>query len=162
MHNRSVIVGVALFILIIVGMFTYTYLKRSELSKAPSETTTTPVQTTQPGPYDNITHIDAKHFYIDGKHTIVGEIPMPTPCDLLNWTTSVQESQPVTVIVDFSVINNADTCAQTVTPQRFKVAFDAPEDAVIRARLQGRDVDLNLIPAAEGETPDDYELFIKG
>ena len=65
-------------------------------------------------------------------------------------------------MVDFDVINNADMCAQVITDQRFSVSFDASEEARISAKLEGRQVELNLIPAAEGETPDDFELFIKG
>jgi len=123
------------------------------------------VPTEQPGevvPYADITRIDAKHYLIDGMHTLVGEVLMPTPCDLLESTAQVMESYPEQVIVDFSVINNAEMCTQVVTAQRFKVDFSASPEAVIRARFMGRDVELNLIPAAAGEKPEDFELFIKG
>ena len=160
MHNRQIIIAVTIFVLIIVGMFTYTYIKRGEINQIepPSETR----QEEQPGPYDFIDRIEAKHFFIDGTHTIVGEIVMPTPCDLLNWEVFVAESYPEQVTIEFSVINNSEMCTQVMTPQRFKVTFDASEEAVIRARLEGRDVELNLIPAGEGETPEEFELFIKG
>ncbi|MCA9362393.1 hypothetical protein KC906_03375, partial [Candidatus Kaiserbacteria bacterium] len=69
---------------------------------------------------------------------------------------------PEQVVVDFSVINNAESCAQVVTAQRFMVDFQASSEASISARFMGRDIDLNLIPAAEGETPEEFELFIKG
>lgn len=87
---------------------------------------------------------------------------MPTPCDLLNTEVTIMESYPEQVVVDFSVINNADVCAQVVTAQRFKVEFSAAEEASISARFMGRDIELNLIPAAEGELPEDFEVFIKG
>ena len=74
----------------------------------------------------------------------------------------IAESFPEQVTVDFKVINNAEACTQVITPQRFKVEFDASENASMRARLNGRNIELNLIPAAEGETPDEFEIFIKG
>lgn len=159
MKNNGIIVAIVIFVLIIVGMFVFAYLKNAELTEAP---TTQVVETPRPGPYDSITLITAKHFFIDGKHTLVGEIPMPTACDLLNWDTSVAESMPEEVTVNFDAINNSTDCAPQVTNQRFKVEFTASDKASIKATLEGREVQLNLIPAGQGETPDDYELFIKG
>lgn len=159
MQNKSAIAAVVVFGLIIVGMFVFAYLKKAELTEV---VVTPPVENTVPGPYDTITRIDAKHFFIDGVHTLVGEILMPTPCDLLNWDSLVAESMPEQVTVQFDVINTAEMCAQTVTPQRFKVSFTASENASIRAMFEGRNIELNLIPPGEGETPEDFELFIKG
>ncbi len=137
----------------------YASLKKAELTDVvvvPSEEPATEV------PYADITRVDAKHFFIDGQHTLVGEILFPTPCDLLEAEATVMESFPEQVVVDFTVINTADMCAQVVTAQRFKVDFQASEEAVITARFMGRGIELNLIPAAPGETPDEFELFIKG
>ncbi len=159
MQNKSAIAAVVVFGLIIIGMFVFAYLKKAEITEV---VVTPPVVDTVPGPYDTITRIDAKHFFIDGVHTLVGEILMPTPCDLLNWDSLVAESMPEQVTVNFDVINTADTCAQTVTPQRFKVTFSASENATMRATLEGRAVELNLIPPGAGESPEDFELFIKG
>lgn len=159
MEHKHMIVAFSTLALIVVGMFVFTYLKKSELAEAPS---VTPVADMQDGPYASITRIDAKHFFIPPTHTLAGEIVMPTPCDLLNWGARVEESSPETVTIDFTVVNHAEECAQTPTPQRFMVNFDASENAVIKATFNGRPVELNLIPAAEGETPADFELFMKG
>lgn len=159
MKNHAVVTAVVLFALIVVGMFVYAFLKKSELQEGEEPSVVT---TPTAGPYDHITRIDAKHFFIDGKHTLTGEIMMPTPCDLINWDASVAESMPEQATVMFDVVNNAETCAQVLTPQRFSVDFVASEKAIIRATLEGREVELNLIPAAEGESPEDFELYIKG
>lgn len=159
MEHRHIIASGVVLALIIVGMFVFAYLKKSELENPTPPTTS---QTSTEAPFAGITRIDAKHFFVDGTHTIVGEMLMPTPCDLLNWSTRVQESYPETVIVDFDVVNHAEVCAQVMTAQRFKVSFDASEKAVIKATLKGQTIEVNLIPAAPGESPDDFELFIKG
>lgn len=152
---------VVVFILVVAGMFGYAQFKKNQIS-----------QTAEPEPnvaseqdserYASIERIDAKHFYIDGVHTLAGEVVMPTPCDLLTTEAMVAESYPEQVTVDFSVINNAEFCAEVETPQRFKVSFTASAEATISALFNNRVIELNLIPAAPGETPDEFELFIKG
>lgn len=159
MEHKHITVAVVVLVLIIVGMFGYAYLKKTEI-ETPEPTLETPNETDSA--YAGITRIDAKHFYEDGKHTLVGELMMPTACDLLNTSARVQESMPETAIVEFTVVNNSEVCTQATAPQRFSVSFDASEEANIRATLQGRAVELNLVPSLEGETPEDFELFIKG
>lgn len=157
MDKRSIILVVSLFILIIAGMFTYAYMKRTEIVETP-----TPVVEEVETPYADITRITAKHFYEDGVHTYVGELDLPTPCDLLEVNALVQESFPEQILLDFTVINNAEMCAQVVTTQRFMVEASASQEATATARFMGRPVELNLVPAAAGETPEEFELFIKG
>ena len=159
MENKNIIIAGIILVMIIIGMFVFTYLKKSEMNQAEN----TPITKTDTNvPYGDITRIDAKHFFQNGTHTIVGEMQMPTPCDLLNWSTRILEGKPQLAIVDFTVVNHTDSCALVVTTQRFKVSFDAEEHADIQATLEQRKIDVNLIPAKDGETPDDYELFLKG
>lgn len=113
--------------------------------------------------FAHIDRISAVHFFDDGSHTFAGEIDMPTPCDLLEVDAVVMESFPEQIRLEFSVISeDTDLCAQVITPQRFMVQVDASEEATVTAELMGRSVELNLREAQPGETPDDFELFIKG
>lgn len=160
MSQKSIVLTVILFAILIAGMFVYAYLKKNELQN-------TKIEPTKPAEeeqvlYPDITRVDAKHYYTDGVHTLVGEINFPTPCDLLEAEAVVMESYPEQVLINFEVINNSDTCAQVITAQRFKVEAQASLEASFSARFIGRDIELNLIPAAEGEVPEDFELFIKG
>lgn len=157
MDKRSIILVIGLFILVVAGMFIYAYLKSGELSQVPDVVIEEEVV-----PYANIDRVDAKHYYIDGVHTFVGEIQMPTPCDLLEVDAVVMESYPEQIRLDFKIINNSEMCAQVITPQRFMVSATASEDATVTATLMGRPIELNLVPAAPGETPEEFELFIKG
>jgi hypothetical protein len=158
MKHRGIIAAISVFALIIAGMFIFAFIKKSEIQDPATGNTPPPTVTA----YDGITRIDGKHYFIDGTHTVVGELLMPTPCDLLNWEPSVAESQPEQVTISFTVVNNSDMCTQVVTPQLFTVPFTASADASIRATLNGRPVELNLIPAAPGERPEDYEFSGKG
>jgi hypothetical protein len=162
MNSRAIILAVVVFGLIVIGMFTFAYLERSsqyQNRESENDAASAPATTT-----DSIgeLRIDAKHFVAAGTHTFAGTLEMPTPCHLLQVEASVLESFPEQIVLDFTVLNNAEMCPQVITPQRFKVSASASEQAVVSARFMGQPVDLNLIPAAAGETPDDFELFIKG
>jgi len=162
MNTRAITLSVVLFGLLIAGMFVFAYLGRTELQapeEQPQDGTTPPATSTIPG---FVERIDAKHFFINGEHTFAGTIELPTPCHLLQVDASVLESYPEQVVLDFTVLNNAEMCPQVITPQRFKVSVSASKQAVVSARWAGQPIELNLIPAAAGETPDDFELFIKG
>ena len=152
------VAAIIIFVLIIAGMFVFAFLKKSEIEV----TVPAPTATPQTGPYDHITRIDAKHFFIDGVHTLVGETMLPTRCDLLDWSTSVAESMPEQVTIAFTVINNEPSCESGETPARFVATLTASEQAEFRATFMGRDVILNLIPPAPGETPDQFDLYSKG
>lgn len=158
MNRRTVILAVALFVAVVLGMFAFAFLSQTEENG--DENGLNEQETDER--YTSIDRIDGKHFYIDGVHTVVGEIPMPTPCDLLESSARVAESMPEQITLEFEVVNNAEFCAQVITPQRFKVSATASSEAAITAEFQGRPVELNLIEAEEGETPDEFELYIKG
>jgi hypothetical protein len=162
MNQKTIILVVVLFVLLIAGMFIYAGMKQQDLAESPTlvEEPTSP--TSDEVPHPGITRITAKHFYIDGVHTIAGVLEMPTPCDLVETDVVVMESMPEQVRIDFNVINTAETCAQMITEARFQVSATASEEAQISARFMGRDIELNLIPAGPDETPEDFELFIKG
>ncbi len=159
MTQKTIAVIIVLFSIVIAGMFGFAFMKKTEIS---NEQPADHEQTQNDARYASITRIDGTHYYIDGVHTVVGEVPMPTPCDLLEANALIAESYPEQITLDFTVINNASFCDAQVTPQRFKVSATASEEALFQARFMGRDVELNLIPAAPGEVPEDFEIFIKG
>ena len=162
MNQRAIIMTIVLFALIVAGMFIFAFMKQNELQEADRQPEPQQQVEEVEDRYANITRIDGKHYYIDGVHTVVGEVPMPTPCDLLESSAIIAESFPEQITLDFSVVNNAEFCAQVITPQRFKVSATASEEATFKALFQNRVVELNLVEAAEGESPEDFELFIKG
>lgn len=107
--------------------------------------------------------ITAKHEFSDGTHIIAGEVNLPTPCHILNTSVDVTKgTDPDQAIINFESTTQAETCIQVIAPTRFKVDFEADENAEITATWNGKKVDLNLIPVAEGESLDDFEIFIKG
>lgn len=163
MNQGTIITIIGALALIVAGMFTVSFLLGDESEPDPVEENDPSEEASETDDrYENITRIDAKHFYEDGEHTFAGEIMMPTPCDLLEAETTVAESMPEQVSIDFTVVNTAEACAQVVTPQRFMVTASASEEASVQATFMGRPVELNLLEPEPGETPEDFELFIKG
>lgn len=160
MSQKSITLIIVLFVLLVLGMFIFAHLKSSELEEVDMQ----PVQQEEVSAdkYSDINRIDAKHYYIDGMHTLVGEINFPTPCDLLETDSLVMESMPEQVRLNFTVINNSEDCQQVPTAQRFKIEATASSLAEFSGWFMGREVELNLIPAREGELPAEFELFIKG
>lgn len=158
MEKRSIILFVVLFFVIVAGMFVFAYLKRQEMANVPVSPQPMAEEPTAP----LVTRVDAKHYFDGARHTFAGVVEMPTPCDLLSADALVEESMPETIVINFTVLNNADTCVQMVTPQRFMVSANASAQAKVRATWEGVPIELNLIPAAPGERPEDFELFIKG
>ena len=88
---------------------------------------------------------------------------MPTPCDLIRSDVSIASGTPMQASIALTTINNAQTCAQVLTPQRFKSVFQAAKDTRISLMLDGKDADLNLKDADPSQTPDNVdEFFFKG
>lgn len=159
MKQQAIIIIVALFIVIVAGMFGFAYV--SKHSKGTPTVTEQPATSTNQ--YAPVTMITAKHFFQDGVHIFAGEIPMPTPCDLLQATSSVASAAaPQQVSLDFTVINNSQTCEQKVTNQRFKLSVPGNASTTFVGTFMGKPIQLNFLPAAAGETPDNFQLYQKG
>lgn len=159
MSNKTIVFVIVGFLALVIAMFGLSYVqKQKSLTADPTSTTTV---ATSSDPYQ-ISRIEAKHFFRNGVHTIVGEITMPTPCDLLTTDARVAESMPEQVTYEFSVVNTTTDCEVKPTKQRFSVAAQASGQANLSATFRGAPVSLNMVEASADETPESYELFIKG
>lgn len=108
------------------------------------------------------TVVTAKHAYTNGTHTVAGEVPLPTPCHILEAEAKVSADAKTVVVALVSSIKTDEVCAQVITPARFKVTAKAAKNAHITATLNGQEITLNLIEAGANENLDNFELYIKG
>lgn len=159
MNRQTIILIVGLFAALLAGMFIYAYLKQVELDNQKAEQVPQIEETDE----FTISRVDAKHFYTvpPGIHTLAGEIAVPTVCDLITPNVVLLDDGK-RALISFDIVNNADECEPATAPQRFKVGFEASPDVQMEAYYKGERIELNLIPAGEGETPADFELYIKG
>jgi len=108
------------------------------------------------------TTVTARHAYRNGAHIILGEVPLPTACHILEaFGTLLADTKQVFVEL-VSSIKTGETCLGNITPARFKVSVKARENTKITATLNGQEIILNLIEAGADENLDNFELYIKG
>jgi hypothetical protein len=81
--------------------------------------------------------ITAKREYSKGKHIVSGVIDLPTPCHGLSVDTTIAESYPEQVALNFISTTTAEQCVQVVTPANFREEFSASGYAIIRAYWNG-------------------------
>ena len=157
------IIALALVVFLVISF------QKSTLDTKPTDANTAEVASTtnwvntpaQPVITDR-TVITAKHAYQGGKHIIAGEVPLPTPCALLATSATVSGDKKAVVIQLVANIKTLESCAQVITPARFKVTIAANKDAKLSATYNGQPVTLNLIEAGPNENLDNFELYIKG
>ena len=92
--------------------------------------------------------IEVTHQFIDGVHTYIGTIPLPTPCHSLSSSVTIAESFPEQVTVDLSIRQPAPdvVCIQVIAPTDFTVSFEVNINASVRFRLDGIDLPVRIIP----------------
>lgn len=153
------VIAIAVVVLLAVGVTVYWQFFR----KTPTENTPAQSQNTTEEPSSDVRIMTALHQFKNGKHTIVGQTDLPTPCHILNHTERIAESFPEQVTVAFTTSsNNADVCAQLITSTRYKIEFTASQNAVIGATWNGAPVQFNLVPAGPNDNLDTTDIFIKG
>ncbi len=106
--------------------------------------------------------ITAKHAYRSGEHIVAGEVPLPTPCDILDANATVSTDKKSVLIQLVSSVKTGDKCPSDITPARFKVNAKADKAAKLSATFNSQPVTLNLIEAGPGEDLNNFELYIKG
>lgn len=105
--------------------------------------------------------IEAQHSFQNGKHMVAGLVTVPTPCDALDVKTRIMESSPEQVELAFTTSNSGGMCIQVLAGRKFKVDFQASQNATIRASMNGKPVNLKLTPASQ-KTLEAFEVDIKG
>lgn len=166
MDKKSTYIIAGILILAVIGFIVISFQKTTLDTKPTTTLDSASTTAWENTPAEVIatpkTVINAKHAFKAGTHTVAGEVPLPTPCDILE-TTAVASADMKQVVVQFvSSVKSGDKCPLDVTPARFKVTAKANIDVLISATLNGQPVTLNLIEAGPNENLDNFELYIKG
>ena len=154
--HRGIILAVLVLLILIVGMFIFTYLKKNELNEVEPTSTQTSLSNNL---YSDIGTIQATHYIKDSDHVLVGTMLLPSACDILGWDVMVAESYPEQVTINFQTENYTQECIDTERAKEFKVLFTASKDAVIRVKFEGRPVTLDITESLLLEPSESLELF---
>ncbi len=133
------------------GLFGYTIY--SNRHQATEQATTTPNTVDDLESAPEI--ISAQHQFKNGKHVIVGELSVPTPCHTLTAEPFFIGQGSSTVEVRFSIVppDASAVCAQVVTAKKFQVTFDGPPKPSISAQIDNKPAQFNFI-----EVPADQKI----
>ncbi len=154
--NKTVIGIIVAIVLAVLGITAFTQLRGDKPTVEGQDTSDNSNDALQGQT------ITALHQFNNGRHTVAGEVELPTPCHTLTATADIAESSPEQVTINLqSGVDNEAICAQVMTPKKFKVEFGASEAASIRAVWNGQTTTLNLVPIGPTDNIDSFDLFIK-
>lgn len=163
--STFIIVGI---IVVAVMVFIFVMFQKSTIDTATSDDTASTTAwenapaVSAPSSVTEKNVVTAKHAYRDGSHIIAGEIPLPTPCHILDSESVVSTDKKHVLIRLVSSVKTDEICAQVITPARFKVTARADKGATITGTLNGQNITFNFIEAGPNEDLDNFELYIKG
>jgi hypothetical protein len=167
MDNRNTFIIAGVLVVALIA-FAGIMLQRSEVTMAPGSSDDS---AWQDAPAAELVEevvspsrviVTAKHAYRAGVHTIAGEIPLPTPCHVLESSAIAAEDGSSIQVQFVSRTGEGEICAQVITPARFKLTAKANQKATFTGTFNGSPVTLNLIEAGPDEDLDAFELYIKG
>ncbi len=150
--KKTIITIVSLIVLLVVVLYGYEFIfKKPVIDPVADEAEMIPEQS-----------LDVKVQYKDSRHTFVGTLSVPTPCHTL--VSDVTMTAPGAYQIEVNTVAPVAgvMCAQVITDKDFKVSFEAPEDAIVTAFIDGVEYSLNRFMIPEGENIDTFELMIKG
>lgn len=85
----------------------------------------------------NVPAVIVYHKSKDSMHTYTGSIDLPTPCHLLESTTTVDYSEPAHISVALSIQQPTGACAQVVTQQKFSTTITSDAIPSITVSIDG-------------------------
>ncbi|MBM2817915.1 MAG: hypothetical protein HW401_505 [Parcubacteria group bacterium] len=156
-NKKSTAIIIAVIVIILIGAGFYFSSKKSGVKTTNEDTI--PLKDGSSSSYE-ITAINARHQYKNGKHTYAGVVDLPTPCHSVTVTAVASGTGKYTL--KFVTKTTDEICAQVITPRPFKVEFTAPKNITVDASLDGKLITLNVLEVKEGENIDNIDFNDKG
>ena len=156
-NKKTTAIIIAVIVIILIGAGFYFSSKKSGVKTTTQDTI--PLKDGSSSSYE-ITAINARHQYKNGKHTYVGVIDLPTPCHTVSVTAVAAGTGKYTL--KFATKTTDEVCAQVITPRPFRVEFSAPKNITVDATLNDMAITLNVLEVKEGEDIDKTQFNDKG
>jgi len=103
--------------------------------------------------------VNVKHQFVEGIHTFVGVLELPTPCDKISSKVVKEQGE---TIIDLVYASTSEICAQVITEKEFTVTFAGEVNENIIARLNGELVNLNIYEIDSKQNIYEVKIFNKG
>lgn len=156
-NKKTTAIIIAVIVIILIGAGFYFSSKKSGIQTTTEDQI--PLKDGSSSSYE-ITAINARHQYKNGKHIYAGVIDLPTPCHTVSVTAVPSGTGKYTL--QFTTSTTDEVCAQVITPRPFRVEFAAPKNITVDATLDGKLVTLNVLEVKEGEDIDKVNFNDKG
>lgn len=156
-NKKTTAIIIAVIVIILIGAGFYFSSKKSGVQTTTEDQI--PLKNGSDSSYE-ITAINARHQYKNGKHTYAGVIDLPTPCHTVSVTAVPAGANKYTL--QFTTKTTDEICAQVITPRPFRVEFTAPKNITVDANLDGKLITLNILEVKEGEDIDSVNFNDKG
>lgn len=151
--KNTIIAIVTLVVVLALCLFSYELIFKKPLVESPSSEE----QVDLTGNTLNV-----KEQYQNGSFTIAGDVEVPTPCHTVSANVAPSNSNTYMINIITTPPKDGVACAQMVTTRQFKVTFAAPQNAELKANINGAEYMLNRFEIPAGEDIDDYQLELKG
>lgn len=157
-NKKTTAIIIAIIIIILIGVGFY-YSSKKRGTQAPTTEEQIQLNEGGTGKYE-ITSINAKHQYKNGKHIYTGVINLPSPCHTVEVKAVPMGGNKYTL--EFTTKTTDEACAQVITQKTWRVEFAAPKNITVDATLDGRNITINVFEVKEGQDIDTVEFNEKG
>lgn len=155
--KKTMAIIIAIIVIILIGAGFYFSYKKSGVQTTTEDQI--PLKDGSSSSYE-VTSINARHQYKNGKHIYAGVIDLPTPCHTVSIAAVPAGAGKYTL--KFTTSTTDEVCAQVITPRPFRVEFTAPKTITVDATLDGKSITLNILEVKEGEDIDKVDFNDKG
>ena len=157
MNNKNLWWVLLVIVLISAGAIYYNNIKVNDTAAESARQQALSQEESRP----DIT-INVKYQFKNGVHYFLGDLELPNACYAHNAEVKKHEND-----IEIALTTTAPTdpnliCAEVITAKPFKVQFEAPQDTIIYATLNGETVNLNIFEVGPDEDLEKVELFFKG
>ena len=150
--KNKIITIVVLVAVLAVSIYGYEMVFKKPLVESPVEDTTETMMSS----------LDVKEQYNNGVYTYAGKIQTPTPCHTVDAKAMSVDENIYAINITITPPAEGIMCAQVISEKDYKVTFAAPENAIVKAYINGIEYKINPFEVPAGQNIDDFDISIKG
>lgn len=152
--KNTIIAIVSLLVALLVIVYGYELIFNKPVIEAPI------IATESVDSNEEVKEIKEQHK--DSKYIFVGTIDVPTPCHSLKTVVNQLSATRYQIEVNTITPKKGVVCAQVISHQQYKAAFEAPDNITVTVKIDGIEYETNRFVIPNTEDIDTFKLEIKG